>query len=238
MSKHPLSILPVKKHNKKPEFDLPEVFPSTAFSFLITAPTRSGKSVGIVNLLYNDSINFKKQFPPGNIFYISPTVQLDDTLKAVMKDDDIVKIDDFESLDNLDTVLSEIVKEQKADEKATELHPELAAWIDKNPWYKTNVGMRDFADALGVKLGQQGMTPDKVLKEVEKAVKDEFPHRFRNANRDKPSAVEGTQQRTTTSVKLTAQETDVMKRFIRAGVFKTEAEYIAEIKKQRDAERG
>jgi len=132
----------------------------------------------------------------------------------------------------------EIVKEQKADEKATELHPELAAWIDKNPWYKANAGMRDFADALGVKLGQQGMTPEKVLKEVEKAVKDEFPHRFRNANRDKPSAVEGTQQRTTTSVKLTAQETDVMKRFIRAGVFKTEAEYIAEIKKQRDAERG
>jgi zona occludens toxin (predicted ATPase) len=113
MSKHPLSILPVKKHNKKPEFDLPEVFPSTAFSFLITAVTKSGKSVGIVNLLYNDSINFKKQFPPGNIFYISPTVQLDDTLKAVMKDDDIVKIDDFESLDNLDTILSEIVKEQK-----------------------------------------------------------------------------------------------------------------------------
>ena len=39
-------------------------------------------------------------------------------------------------------------------------------------------------------------------------------------------------------IKLTAQETDVMKRFIRAGVFKNEAEYIAEIKKQRDAERG
>jgi hypothetical protein len=113
MSKHQLSILPVKKHNKKPEFDLPEVFPSTAFSFLITAPTRSGKSVAIVNLLYNDSINLKKQFPAGNIFYISPTVQLDDTLKAVMKDDDIVKIDDFESLDNLDTILSEIIKEQK-----------------------------------------------------------------------------------------------------------------------------
>jgi hypothetical protein len=113
MSKHPLSILPVKKHNKKPEFDLPEVFPSTAFSFLITAPTRSGKSVGIVNLLYNDSINFKKQFPAGNIFYISPTVQLDDTLKAVMNDDHIVKIDDFDSIDSLDTVLSEIIKEQK-----------------------------------------------------------------------------------------------------------------------------
>lgn len=113
MSKHPLSILPVKKHNKKPEFDLPDVLPSSSFSFLITAPTRSGKSVGIVNLLYNDSINLKKQFPLGNIFYISPTVQLDDTLKAVMNDDDIVKIDDFESLDNLDTILSEIIKEQK-----------------------------------------------------------------------------------------------------------------------------
>lgn len=113
MSKHPLSILPVKKHNKKPEFDLPNVFPSSAFSFLVTAPTRSGKSVAIVNLLYHSNLNFKKQFPPGNIFYISPTVQLDDTLKAVMNDDDIVKMDDFESLENLDTILSEIIKEQK-----------------------------------------------------------------------------------------------------------------------------
>jgi hypothetical protein len=111
MSNHPLSILPVKKHNKKPDFDLPDVFPNNAFTFLITAPTRSGKSVGIVNLLYHNNLNFKKQF--SEIYYISPTVQLDDTLRAVMKDDDIIKIDDFESLENLDTILNEIVKEQK-----------------------------------------------------------------------------------------------------------------------------
>ncbi len=132
----------------------------------------------------------------------------------------------------------QIVQEQAADDKATELHPELAAWIDKNPWYKTNPGMRDFADALGVKLAKQGLAPDQALKQVEKAVREEFPHRFRNANRDKPSAVEGTQQRTTTGVKLTAQETEIMKRFIRAGFFKNESEYIAEVKKQRDAEKG
>lgn len=131
----------------------------------------------------------------------------------------------------------QIVQEQK-DEEVSEIHPELAKWIDKNPWYKDNAGMRDFADSLGIKLGRQGMSPDKVLKQIEIAVKEEFPHRFRNANRDKPSAVEGTQQRTTSGIKLSAQETEVMKRFIRAGVFKNESEYIAEIKKQRDAERG
>ena len=113
MSKHPLSILPVKKHNKKPEFDLPDVFPNTAHSWLLIAPTKSGKSNLVLNLVYSEGINYKRQFPEGNIFYISPTVQLDDTLKAVMKDDDIVKITDFESLENLDTVLSEIIKEQK-----------------------------------------------------------------------------------------------------------------------------
>jgi hypothetical protein len=132
----------------------------------------------------------------------------------------------------------QIIKEEKEDEKVSEIHPELAAWIDKNPWYKENAGMRDFADAYGIKLAKQGVSPSKALKEVEKAVREEFPHRFRNVNRDKPSAVEGTQQRTTTGIKLTAQETEVMKRFLRAGVFKNEAEYIAEVKKQRDAERG
>jgi len=132
----------------------------------------------------------------------------------------------------------QIVQEQAADDKATELHPELAAWIDKNSWYQDNPGMRDFADTLGTKLAAQGVPRDKVLKQVEKAVREEYPHRFRNANRDKPSAVEGTQQRTTTGVKLTAQETEIMKRFIRAGFFKNESEYIAEVKKQRDAEKG
>ena len=111
MSKHPLSILPVKKHNKKPEFDLPDVFCNSSFTMLSVAPTKSGKSVGIINLLYNEAINFKKQF--SEIYYISPTLYYDESLRAVANDDDIIKITDDESHQQIDVVLNEIIKQQK-----------------------------------------------------------------------------------------------------------------------------
>ena len=111
MSKHPLSILKVKNTNKKIDFDLPDPFPKNHFSLLLTAPTRSGKSVALMNLLYQPSINLKSHFK--EIYFISPTLSLDSTLKAIVKDDDIIKIEDDEDLENLDTILKEIIKTQK-----------------------------------------------------------------------------------------------------------------------------
>jgi hypothetical protein len=59
MSKHPLSILKVKSSNTKADFDLPDPFPKNHFSGLITAPSRSGKSFLLINMLYHPSINLK-----------------------------------------------------------------------------------------------------------------------------------------------------------------------------------
>jgi hypothetical protein len=111
MSVHPLSILKVKSSNTKPDFDLPDPFPKHHFSALITAPSRSGKSFLLINMLYHPSINLKSHFD--EIYFISPTLSLDSTLKAIVKDDDIIKIEDDEDLENLDVILKEIIKNQK-----------------------------------------------------------------------------------------------------------------------------
>jgi hypothetical protein len=109
---HPLTVLPVKKINKKQEYNIPKPLPQPAFTLLMVAPTCSGKSVLLCNMLKNVLYGYDNVFE--TIYYISPTVMLDDTLKAIAKDDEIVKIHDVEELEMVDHILSDIVKEQKA----------------------------------------------------------------------------------------------------------------------------
>ena len=96
--------------------------------------------------------------------------------------------------------------------------------------------MKAFADALGVELKAQGLSPSEILRKVEAQVKEEFPQKFRNANRDKPGAVEGAGKGTgkgassDTNDNLSDTERQIMNRFVRMGVM-TKAEYIAELKK-------
>jgi hypothetical protein len=108
---HPLTVLPVKKTNKKQEYNIPSPLPQPAFSLLMVAPSNSGKSVLLANMLKNVLYGYDNVFE--DIYYISPTVMLDDTLKAIAKDDEIVKIHEPEELEMVDMILSDIVKEQK-----------------------------------------------------------------------------------------------------------------------------
>lgn len=113
-----------------------------------------------------------------------------------------------------------------------ELAPQFVRWVDNNKWYETSQPMKAYADALGRDLAAAGMKPDDVLKEVEKQVKQEFPNKFRNVNRDKPNSVEGSSTRGgkgTDSFTLSDEETRVMNRFVRQGVM-TKEQYIKDLK--------
>ena len=139
----------------------------------------------------------------------------------------------------------ELVKEEQATLKTkidvpqeTEgtSHPEFQAWVAQNSWYNTNEPMRAFADALGSQLSRSGKSPSEVLREVAKAVREEFPKRFTNPNRDKPGAVESSQGRsrnTGSTFVLTDEERQIMNRFIRTGAIKDEKEYIESLRKVR-----
>lgn len=117
-----------------------------------------------------------------------------------------------------------------------QVHPELQQWMSQNPWYESQPHMRVFAEEVGAKFAgavrARQMTPAQVLKEIEKAVRAEFPTKFRNPNKDKPSAVEGGSVKGTRSAKdieLTDQEKQIMNTLVRGGHI-TKEKYLADLK--------
>ncbi len=115
-NKNDLKILQVKKINKADEYkNIKSPLPKPPFCLALVAPTKSGKSNLIVNLLKNTYFGYDEIFT--ETYYISPTVNLDDTLKSISEDDDIIKIDEEEDLKYLDDILNDIVKTQKSKDK-------------------------------------------------------------------------------------------------------------------------
>lgn len=159
-------------------------------------------------------------------------------LKALQEQRKQARVDgEFEKADALDEQIDE-VKAQKAEvvnlPPVQELNPEFVAWSDKNTWYNSNKVMRAAADAIGIAHARAGVSPDQVLKLVEKEIREEFPHKFSNPARDRPNAVESSSRSGSSVQRSTAVldegEREVMRKIVRSGVM-TEAEYMAELKK-------
>jgi hypothetical protein len=111
-----LKILQVKKLFKSDEYPkIKHPLPKPPFTLALIAPTKSGKSNLIVNLLKNSYFGYDDIFK--EIYYISPTVGIDETLRSINEDDDIIKIDQEEDLQYLDDILNDIVKSQKSKSK-------------------------------------------------------------------------------------------------------------------------
>jgi len=146
----------------------------------------------------------------------------------------VIKLDD-----QIDLVKDEQSKlRQSADQQQEPgVNPEFTNWVDKNKWYETSQPMRAYADALGRDLAYKGLTPSEVLAEVERQVKQEFPNKFTNPNRQKPGAVEGSTNKggkQANEVVLSDDERRVMQRFVRTGVM-TEKQYMEELKRVKGA---
>jgi hypothetical protein len=140
----------------------------------------------------------------------------------------VIKIDD-----QIDLVKEEQSRMKQEPQDTPQLNPEFVEWVDKNKWYETSQPMRAYADALGRDLAYKGLAPSEVLREVEKQIKMEFPHKFTNPNRNKPGAVEGSTAKggkSESSITLSDDERRVMQRFVRTGVM-SEKDYMAELKR-------
>jgi hypothetical protein len=127
-----------------------------------------------------------------------------------------------------------------------EVPAELEQWIERNSWFKTQPHMRVFADnasdRFAAKVRAGLMTTGEALREVEKLVREEFPGKFRNPNKDKPSAVEGGAGkgggRASGEIELSADEKRIMNTVLntkdRDGKpFITREKYLADLKKMR-----
>lgn len=153
-------------------------------------------------------------------------------------------VDSFQNIqDELETARDQ-VRELESSRGAVQQqnappHPEFQAWVSKNRWYATEEHMKVFADKVGLRLAAVGVNPTEVLKEVEKAVRKEFPSKFSNPNRDRPGAVEsGTPVRQSSKrddFVLTNQEEKIMRDLVKQKVL-TKDEYIADLKKAKGIE--
>jgi hypothetical protein len=76
--------------------------------------------------------------------------------------------------------------------------PEFDAWLDNNPWYGTGDGKDEAlsaaCDAIGKAVHADGYTGKAQIKEVDRRLREEYPHKFKaadNPNRRQAAAVEG-----------------------------------------------
>lgn len=141
-----------------------------------------------------------------------------------------------EELDSAKEQVQALKEAQLNQPTQTEVAPEFQEWVSKNPWYAKEEHMKVFADKFGTRLASQGMAPEKVLKEVEKAVRAEFPNKFKNPNQDRPGAVEGkggsgsSGARKGGEYQLDDRERKIMNDLVRAGVI-TKEQYITDLRK-------
>lgn len=154
--------------------------------------------------------------------------------KAALENGDI---DTFQSLqDEIEDTRDQARELATAQEQpqTQEVHPEFQSWVNRNPWYASEDHMKVYADKVGTRLHATGMHPADVLREVEKAVRKEFPTKFRNPNQERPGAVESgsTPSRSATkseNFQLTEQERKIMNDLVRTKVL-TKEKYIADLK--------
>lgn len=114
------------------------------------------------------------------------------------------------------------------------VHPEWQAFQSRNPWYNTTGYMRKFADEIGSELAAKGVAPVEVLKQVEQAVRKEFPNKFVNPNKENAPTVEqgrGTNKPASKDSEsfMNEQERKVMNDLVRSGLL-TKEKYIADLK--------
>lgn len=164
--------------------------------------------------------------------------QLKEARKQAITDGDG---DRYEAIDDR---MKEVEKEAERvlndfkDQEAEAPDPkEFQAWTGKNTWYQKDEAMTVYADSVGRKFAEQvqlgQMTPLQVLHKVEQAVRAEFPHKFKNPNKENaPNVGEGKQsvKSTVKDMELTEQERKIMDNLVRSKVM-TKEEYLSDLRK-------
>jgi protein-arginine kinase activator protein McsA len=121
--------------------------------------------------------------------------------------------------------------------QSAEQDPRFIQWVENNKWYKTDEDMRVFAEGYAIHLWNTGVRdPETALPMIEKKVKEIFPTKFRNPNKDRASSLEGGQRKESKKsedFKLTEAEERILTNMLRAGAPITREEYIKQLKETR-----
>jgi hypothetical protein len=153
--------------------------------------------------------------------------------KAAMIEGDLARVAEVdESIDYLKEQQQKVVEDPVIPE-ITHTPPALAVWEESNKWYKSDRAMTAFANDLAAELRGKGYGLEMALQEIDKQVRLEFPHKFRNPNKPTASAVEGAskpRKSSSDNIELTEEQRRVARKFIQMGAFKNEQEYLDQLK--------
>jgi len=162
------------------------------------------------------------------------------TLKAqrmqALEDGEIVKAEKLrDEMDDVKEKINTVVSPVPVEEGPP---AEFLQWKEKNSWYKRDDRMTRYADAVGRELQSAGKTPDQILKGVEREVKEAFPEKFRNPNRDRAPEVVPSEGRKAsggdTGYRLSKDEERILTNMIRGGAPITREQYIKDLKASRE----
>lgn len=160
-----------------------------------------------------------------------------DTLKEQKKA--ALDAGDSDGVIEADEKIAEVKEIQKAQTQAQAevpaVNPVFNQWVQSNPWYTSDAEMQTFADSMGrsYAVSNPGIDPVEVLKYVSVKVKQAYPEKFKNVNRQTASPVEGvrgTTKKAADTFELTDDETRAMNKFVASGLM-TKEKYIADLKK-------
>lgn len=154
--------------------------------------------------------------------------------KDAIREGDVERFDAIEKqIDNL----QDGFPENKPSTKTTndEEHPDFAPWKKTNFWYGQDKELSAFANGIAQVIINEMPTIDgkEFYDEITKRVKDSFPHKFSNRNREKSDAVEGGGDGERTSGKKGKSYNDLppeakiaCDNFVKDGLFKDRQEYV------------
>jgi len=117
-------------------------------------------------------------------------------------------------------------------------------WVKENQWYSDDKFLQREATSIGEQIAKdEGLFGRELFDEVSSHIKQKYPSKFDNANRQNPATVEGGSNLPANSSKiasdkdLTPDERTVYKKWDRQGVFKDDdarKKYFAEVISVRD----
>jgi len=121
-------------------------------------------------------------------------LELKKELKAASEDRDIERA--LEVKDKITELTQEVHSENTAGSEA--VTPEFNVWIKSNEWYNTDRTLRHAANGIGVDLQQEhpDWSPNKIYKEVERRIKEEFPNKFKDEEDQHMTTVTTSNKRT------------------------------------------
>lgn len=156
-------------------------------------------------------------------------------LKAAKKD----ALRDGEALlaEEIQERIDELKPEEVPVPEVNPMRARIEAWVEDNPWYKTNVEMRNVADGIANAAASQGKSPDEIFELVEKKIKQIYPEEFgpvqkRNPNKDDAPPVEGkgnSAGKKASKFRPTEEQRRFAKAFAASGVGLTEEEYYKQL---------